>query len=96
MEQNPPPNPEAALACDCDMEMITSLQMGEDPPPGVSSRDGRRQKGPRGRNSLPREKGFRPSSIDKYSRIFFPLSFVIFHVIYWTVYLYTAEDIEML
>lgn len=34
---------------------------------------------------------FRPSLIDKYSRIFFPLVFLMFHVIYWSVYLWAAR-----
>lgn len=34
---------------------------------------------------------FKPSLIDKYSRIFFPLCFFLFHVIYWIVYLRAAN-----
>lgn len=37
------------------------------------------------------QNSFRPSSIDKWSRIFFPLTFLTFHIIYWTVYLNAVE-----
>ena len=29
----------------------------------------------------------KPSTIDKYSRVFFPLSFVCFNILYWVIYL---------
>lgn len=38
------------------------------------------------------QNSFRPSSIDKWSRIFFPLTFLTFHIIYWTVYLNAVES----
>ena len=36
--------------------------------------------------------GMRASDIDKYSRIIFPITFVSFHLMYWTIYL-TISDI---
>ncbi len=36
----------------------------------------------------------RPSIIDGYSRVFFPLSFIVFNTIYWVTYLNISEDFD--
>jgi glycine receptor alpha-3 len=36
--------------------------------------------------------GMKPSDIDKYSRIVFPITFLSFHLMYWTIYL-TISDV---
>lgn len=38
--------------------------------------------------------GVRPSSIDKYSRVVFPVCFVCFHLMYWIVYLHISAFLE--
>lgn len=35
--------------------------------------------------------GVRPSDIDKYSRVVFPVCFVCFHLMYWIVYMHISE-----
>ena len=34
----------------------------------------------------------RPSIIDRYSRVMFPLSFLVFNVLYWLIYLYISNS----
>lgn len=38
--------------------------------------------------------GVRPSSIDKYSRVVFPVCFVCFQLMYWIVYLHISAFLE--
>jgi len=37
--------------------------------------------------------GLRPSAVDVYSRILFPASFFLFHVVYWSYSLFSLEDL---
>ena len=52
------------------------------------------------KKNLHKMMGFSPSDIDKYSRIFFPLSFICFNLMYWIIYMHVsneiAEDLIML
>ena len=36
---------------------------------------------------------FSPSDIDKYSRIFFPVTFICFNLMYWIIYLHVSDEI---
>jgi hypothetical protein len=35
--------------------------------------------------------GASPSTIDKYSRVIFPVCFTCFHLMYWVIYLHVSE-----
>ena len=52
------------------------------------------------KRNLQKMLGISPSDIDKYSRIFFPISFTCFNLMYWIIYLHVsdelAEDLVML
>ena len=52
------------------------------------------------RKNLQKMMGISPSDIDKYSRIFFPVTFTCFNLMYWIIYLHVsdevAEDLVML
>lgn len=52
------------------------------------------------KKNLQKMMGISPSDIDKYSRIFFPVSFICFNLMYWIIYLHVsdevAEDLVML
>ncbi|XP_059079310.1 gamma-aminobutyric acid receptor subunit beta-like isoform X1 [Tigriopus californicus] len=37
--------------------------------------------------------GIAPSDIDKYSRIFFPISFISFNLMYWIIYLHVSDEV---
>lgn len=37
--------------------------------------------------------GASPSSIDKYSRVIFPVCFTCFHLMYWVIYLHISDEI---
>lgn len=37
--------------------------------------------------------GISPSDIDKYSRIFFPVTFICFNLMYWIIYLHVSDEI---
>jgi hypothetical protein len=36
--------------------------------------------------------GMTPSDIDKYSRIFFPITFTCFQLMYWIIYNHLSDD----
>ncbi len=52
------------------------------------------------KKNLQKMMGVSPSDIDKYSRIFFPISFISFNLMYWIIYMHVsdevAEDLVML
>ena len=52
------------------------------------------------KKNLQKMMGVSPSDIDKYSRIFFPVTFTCFNLMYWIIYLHVsdevAEDLVML
>ena len=52
------------------------------------------------KKNLQKMMGISPSDIDKYSRIFFPVTFTCFNLMYWIIYLHVsdevAEDLVML
>ena len=37
--------------------------------------------------------GMKPSDIDKYSRIVFPITFLSFHLMYWMIYLTISDNV---
>ena len=37
--------------------------------------------------------GVSPSDIDKYSRIFFPVTFTSFNLMYWIIYLHVSNEV---
>ena len=45
------------------------------------------------RKNLQKMLGISPSDIDKYSRIFFPVSFICFNLMYWIIYLHVSDEI---
>ena len=45
------------------------------------------------RKNLQKMLGISPSDIDKYSRIFFPVSFVCFNLMYWIIYLHVSDEV---
>ena len=45
------------------------------------------------RKNLQKMLGISPSDIDKYSRIFFPVSFICFSLMYWIIYLHVSDEI---
>ena len=45
------------------------------------------------RKNLHKMLGISPSDIDKYSRIFFPISFISFNLMYWIIYLHISDEI---
>lgn len=45
------------------------------------------------RKNLQKMMGISPSDIDKYSRIFFPISFTCFNLMYWIIYLHVSDEI---
>ena len=45
------------------------------------------------RKNLQKMLGISPSDIDKYSRIFFPVTFICFSLMYWIIYLHVSDEI---
>ena len=45
------------------------------------------------KKNLQKMMGISPSDIDKYSRIFFPISFTCFNLMYWIIYLHVSDEI---
>ena len=45
------------------------------------------------KKNLQKMLGISPSDIDKYSRIFFPISFICFNLMYWIIYLHVSDEI---
>ncbi|XP_059079953.1 gamma-aminobutyric acid receptor subunit beta-like [Tigriopus californicus] len=45
------------------------------------------------KKNLQKMMGISPSDIDKYSRIFFPISFISFNLMYWIIYLHVSDEI---
>ena len=45
------------------------------------------------RKNLQKMLGISPSDIDKYSRIFFPVSFICFNLMYWIIYLHVSDEV---
>ncbi len=45
------------------------------------------------KKNLQKMLGISPSDIDKYSRIFFPVSFTCFNLMYWIIYLHVSDEI---
>ena len=45
------------------------------------------------RKNLQKMLGISPSDIDKYSRIFFPVTFICFNLMYWIIYLHVSDEI---
>ena len=45
------------------------------------------------RKNLQKMMGVSPSDIDKYSRIFFPVTFTCFNLMYWIIYLHVSDEI---
>ena len=45
------------------------------------------------KKNLQKMLGISPSDIDKYSRIFFPISFTCFNLMYWIIYLHVSDEI---
>ena len=45
------------------------------------------------RKNLQKMLGISPSDIDKYSRIFFPVSYICFNLMYWIIYLHVSDEI---
>lgn len=37
--------------------------------------------------------GASPSTIDKYSRVIFPVCFTCFHLMYWVIYLHISDEV---
>ena len=45
------------------------------------------------KKNLQKMMGISPSDIDKYSRIFFPVSFTCFNLMYWIIYLHVSDEV---
>jgi len=45
------------------------------------------------RKNLQKMMGISPSDIDKYSRIFFPVTFTCFNLMYWIIYLHVSDEV---
>ena len=45
------------------------------------------------RKNLQKMLGISPSDIDKYSRIFFPVSFICFNLMYWIIYMHVSDEV---
>ena len=45
------------------------------------------------KKNLQKMMGISPSDIDKYSRIFFPISFTCFNLMYWIIYLHVSDEV---
>ena len=45
------------------------------------------------KKNLQKMMGISPSDIDKYSRIFFPVTFICFNLMYWIIYLHVSDEI---
>jgi hypothetical protein len=45
------------------------------------------------RKNLQKMMGVSPSDIDKYSRIFFPVTFTCFNLMYWIIYLHVSDEV---
>ena len=45
------------------------------------------------KKNLQKMMGISPSDIDKYSRIFFPVTFTCFNLMYWIIYLHVSDEI---
>ena len=45
------------------------------------------------KKNLQKMMGVSPSDIDKYSRIFFPVTFTSFNLMYWIIYLHVSDEI---
>lgn len=45
------------------------------------------------RKNLHKMMGISPSDIDKYSRIFFPVTFTCFNLMYWIIYLHVSDEV---
>ena len=45
------------------------------------------------KKNLQKMMGVSPSDIDKYSRIFFPVTFTSFNLMYWIIYLHVSDEV---
>ena len=45
------------------------------------------------RKNLQKMMGVSPSDIDKYSRIFFPVTFTCFNLMYWIIYMHVSDEV---
>lgn len=45
------------------------------------------------KKNLQKMMGISPSDIDKYSRIFFPVTFTCFNLMYWIIYLHVSDEV---
>ena len=45
------------------------------------------------RKNLQKLLGVSPSDIDKYSRIFFPVTFTCFNLMYWIIYMHVSDEV---
>ena len=74
--------------------------LGQGAHPGLLQAQVQQQQQVQCKKNLQKMMGISPSDIDKYSRIFFPVTFTCFNLMYWIIYLHVsdevAEDLVML
>ncbi|TRY73051.1 hypothetical protein TCAL_11047, partial [Tigriopus californicus] len=77
----------------CFFMVFASLLGNNDMPPNGNALANATHQQLECKKNLQKMMGISPSDIDKYSRIFFPISFISFNLMYWIIYLHVSDEI---